>query len=96
MTLLKIIGKEYNFFPFLPFQYNNIVNDNIYIPLYQLLGTVKVGQPLALLADPLRLSSTPYRNIECGPQATGRHGIDPPPIRRGSEETSGTPSGMMA
>ncbi|MNS56296.1 hypothetical protein D3C72_891520 [compost metagenome] len=30
------------------------------------------------------------------PNATGRHGIDPPPIRRGSEATSGTPSGMMA
>lgn len=28
--------------------------------------------------------------------AKSEHGIDPPPIRRGPEATSGTPSGMMA
>lgn len=30
------------------------------------------------------------------PNATGRHSIDPPPIRRGEDTRSGAPSGMMA
>ncbi len=45
---------------------------------------------------PSQLSSTTYRYIECSTQAEVGHGIDPPPIHRGSEATSGTPSGMMA